>query len=71
MLTPDLLNRFTTHLKEALQKALSFAILNGREIVEPGDVLVGLLNEKGSIGAELLLKSGFSKEEAELFSGPP
>ncbi|MEK7655564.1 MAG: ATP-dependent Clp protease ATP-binding subunit [Patescibacteria group bacterium] len=65
MLTPDLLNRFTTHLKEALQKALSFAILNGREIIEPGDVLVGLLNEKGSIGAELLLKSGFSKEEAE------
>ncbi len=65
MLTPDLINRFTTHLKEALQKALGFAISNGREIVEPGDVLVGLLNEKGSIGAELLLKSGFSKEDAE------
>lgn len=72
MLSPDLINRFTTHLKEALQKALSFAISNGREIVEPGDVLVGLLNEKGSIGAELLQKSGFSKEEAEQsFRGTP
>ena len=49
MLLPDLLDRFTTHLKEALQKALSFCVTNGRELVEPGDLIVGLLLEKGSI----------------------
>lgn len=65
MLTPDLIDRFTTHLKEALQKALTFTVVNGRELVEPGDIIVGLLNEKGSIGAELLLKAGVNPQKAE------
>ncbi len=72
MFSPDLLNRFTTHLKEALQKALSFSVTNGRDIVEPGDLLVGLLREKGSIGAEMLHKAKLSLEAAEThFSGSP
>lgn len=72
MLAPDLLDRFTTHLKEALQKALAFSIANGREFVEPGDVIVGLLYEKGSIGSELLLKAGVTIELAEQrFRGMP
>jgi ATP-dependent Clp protease ATP-binding subunit ClpC len=56
MFNPDLLARFTTHLKEALQKGLLFAVRNGRPLLEPGDLLVGLLQEKGSIGAEVLQK---------------
>ncbi len=72
MFSPDLLNRFTTHLKEALQKALSFAVMNGRELVEPGDVLVGLLREKGSIGSDILMKAGCTIESAEArFRGTP
>lgn len=72
MFSPDLLNRFTTHLKEALQKALGFAIANGRELVEPGDLVVGLLHEKGSIGAEILAKAGVGIEAAESrFRGSP
>lgn len=72
MLAPDLLDRFTTHLKEALQKALAFAITNGRELVEPGDIVVGLLYEKGSIGSELLLKAGVTIDAAEQrFRGMP
>ena len=72
MFSPDLLNRFTTHLKEALQKALGFAIANGRELVEPGDLVVGLLHEKGSIGAEVLTKAGITIEKAEArFRGTP
>ncbi len=66
MLTPDLIGRFTTHLKEALQKALHFAVLNGRTLVEPGDLLVGLTQEKGSIGAEVLVKSGVTPQKTEL-----
>ena len=65
MLTPDLLDRFTTHLKNALQTALQFAVRNGRMLVEPGDILVGLTHEKGSIGAEILLKSGVTLPNAE------
>ena len=65
MFHPELLARFTTHLKEALQKGLLFAIRHGRSLIEPGDVLVGLLQEKGSIGAEILHKLNITAEEAE------
>lgn len=65
MLQPDLIARFTTHLKEALQRALSFAIQNGRTVVEPGDVLVGLLHEQGSIATDILLKYNVSVSDAE------
>ena len=72
MLSPDLLDRFTTHLKEALQKALSFTVMNGRELVEPGDLIVGLMHEKGSIGAEILMKQGVALSKAEMtFRGMP
>jgi len=72
MLEPDFISRFTTHLKEALQKALAFAVLSGRELVTPGDLIVGLLQEKGSIGAELLGKANVKLEHAEqAFKGSP
>ena len=66
MFEPDFLARFTTHLKEALQKALGFSVHSGRQLVEPGDLIVGLLHEKGSIGAEILMKAGITLEAAEL-----
>jgi ATP-dependent Clp protease ATP-binding subunit ClpC len=65
MIEPEFISRFTTHLKEALQKALLFTVQSGRDLVEPGDLLVGILNEKGSIGAEVLAKSGIKTEIAE------
>lgn len=65
MFHPDLLARFTTHLKEALQKGLLFAIRHGRSLLEPGDLLVGLLQEKGSIGAEILHKLSVQAIDAE------
>ncbi len=72
MLPNDLINRFTTHLKETLQKALGFAVSNGREMVETGDLIVGLLSEKGSLGGELLKKSGCDVNRAnERFRGRP
>lgn len=72
MLPNDLIGRFTTHLKETLQTALTFAVSNGREAVEPGDVLVGLLHEKGSLGGEILKKAGCKPSAAEdRFRGSP
>ncbi len=72
MLDHDLLSRFTTHLKEALQKALAFALQHGRSVVEPGDLLVGLAQETGCIAAEFLTKAGARREQAErAFAGTP
>jgi ATP-dependent Clp protease ATP-binding subunit ClpC len=72
MIEPDFISRFTTHLKEALQKALAFAVAAGRELVEPGDLIVGLLSEKGSIGAEIFTRSNVTLDAAEkTFRGTP
>lgn len=65
MLEPDFLSRFTTHLKEALQKALTFTLASGRDVVQPGDLLIGLLRERGSIACEILSKASVSPETAE------
>lgn len=72
MITPDLLSRFTAHLKDALQKSLQYAVANGRTLVEPGDLLVGLLQEKGSVAGDILEKAGLSALAAErAFRGIP
>ncbi len=64
MFQAELITRFTNHLKEALQKALSFTLQQGRGTLEAGDLLVGLLEERGCIGGEILLKAGVSQEQA-------
>ncbi|MDD5438049.1 MAG: ATP-dependent Clp protease ATP-binding subunit [Patescibacteria group bacterium] len=72
MLPNDLIHRFTAHLKDTLQKALNFAVANGREVVEPGDLIVGLLQEKGALGGEILKKAGCKAEPAmNFFQGGP
>ena len=72
MLPNDLIHRFTHHLKETLQKALGFAVSNGRDIVEPGDLIVGLLEEKGALGGEIFKKAGCTAQNAvEFFHGGP
>ncbi|MBU0540229.1 ATP-dependent Clp protease ATP-binding subunit, partial [Patescibacteria group bacterium] len=65
MFVPDLLDHFTTHLKEVLQKAFAFTMHSERGVVLTGDLVVGLLQEKGSIGAEILLKSGYKLDDAK------
>ncbi len=65
MFQAELITRFTNHLKEALQKALSFALQQGRGTLEAGDLLVGLVQERGCIGGELLFKAGLTREQAE------
>ena len=65
MFHSELIARFTNHLKEALQKSLSFALQDGRTTLEAGDLFVGLLQERGCIGGEILCKAGVSREQAE------
>jgi len=53
-----ILNKFTTHLKEVLQKATNFAAGNRARSVGPEHFLYALGLQKGSIAYEILLKSG-------------
>lgn len=57
-MTPDITNKFTTHLKNTLKTAAELAIQARREKVEPADLLMSLLKQKGSIGTEILVKVG-------------
>jgi ATP-dependent Clp protease ATP-binding subunit ClpC len=72
MILPDLLDRFTVHLKDALQNALAFAVGSGRDRVEPGDLLVGLLSGRGSIASEVFVKANIREDDAKRqFRGTP
>lgn len=65
MILPDLLDRFTVHLKDALQQALAFAVGSGRDRVEPGDLIVGLVVGRGSIASEVFVKANVREEDAK------
>ena len=54
MFEADILGRFTTHLKEALQKGLAFTITCGRDLVEPGDLMIDSLKKRGRSPPEML-----------------
>ncbi|MCR4256760.1 MAG: ATP-dependent Clp protease ATP-binding subunit, partial [Candidatus Uhrbacteria bacterium] len=72
MILPDLLDRFTVHLKDALQNALAFAVGSGRDRVEPGDLIVGLASGRGSIASEVFLKANIREDDAKRrFRGTP
>ena len=55
-----LLDNFSTHLKSAIAKAITLASFLKSVAVEPIHLLVALSEESGSIGAEILLRSGIS-----------
>ena len=53
----DIIDKFSTHLKNVLTRALVFVVENGRTLVEPEHLLWALGTEKGSVGAEIILKT--------------
>lgn len=48
--------KFTTHSKNALKNAFSFALASGHKTVTPQHILYGLSKEKGSIALQILNK---------------
>ena len=50
---------------EAWLDALAFAVGSGRDRMEPGDLIVGLLSGRGSIASEVFLKANVREEEAK------
>ena len=51
-------DKFTTHLKRALHHASSFARETEYDSVTPAHMIVGLIEQRGSLAAELLGKAG-------------
>jgi len=52
----NILNRFTYHFKKVLINAQSLAFNNNQEKIEPKDIFIAILNAKGSLGADVILK---------------
>lgn len=59
----DILDKFTSHLKNALAKAYALAVELDSTDINPEHLLLSLLLQKGSIGGEVLRKSSMSGEE--------
>jgi len=60
---PDILDKFTSHLKNVLAKSYSLAVEMNSPGINPEHLLLSLLHQKGSIGGELLHKANISAEE--------
>lgn len=58
----DILQKFTTHLKNSLASSVNLAIELNRKMVSVDYLLYGLVSQRGSIAAEILLKSGLRPE---------
>src|SRR3990172_5255541 len=61
---PDILDKFTSHLKNVLAKSYSLAVEMGSPSINPEHLLLSMLHQKGSIGGELLHNANISAEEA-------
>lgn len=58
----NILNKFTYHFKKVLINAQNLAFNNNQEEIEPKDMFIALLNSKGSLGADIILKQKVDKE---------
>ena len=52
-------DKFTTHLKNTIAEATKVAIAENSKTLEPVNLLLSLAKQRGSIGSEILVKSGF------------
>ncbi|MFA6391847.1 MAG: ATP-dependent Clp protease ATP-binding subunit [Patescibacteria group bacterium] len=67
-MNPNIINKFTTNLKNTLKTAAELALQSKREIVDPIDLLNGLLQQRGSIGSEVLAKVGFRQKTMDIIN---
>jgi len=57
-----IINKFTTHLKNSIKKAKELCVSLGHPHIEPEHLVYGLILQKGSIAAEILIKMGLTAE---------
>ncbi len=54
----DIVDKFSSHLKNVLTRALCFVVENNQKTIQPEHLLWALGTQKGCIGAEVLKKAG-------------
>ncbi len=67
----DIVEKFTTHLKNVLTRALCFVVESQQPSIRPEHLLWALGTERGSVGAEILHKSKVKAEALRLSIGAP
>jgi ATP-dependent Clp protease ATP-binding subunit ClpC len=65
-MTPEIIHKFTTNLKNTLKTAAELVVRAKRNHIEPVDLFNGLLQQKGSIGSEVLTKMGFKQRPIDI-----
>ncbi len=64
----ELTDKFTSHLKSVLTRALCLVVEHGGEEIGLRELLWSLGTERGSIGAEVLAKAGVKEEALRIFA---
>ncbi|PIR47304.1 hypothetical protein COV06_04455 [Candidatus Uhrbacteria bacterium CG10_big_fil_rev_8_21_14_0_10_50_16] len=67
----DLVDKFTSHLRNVLTRALLLSIEVGSNTIAPEHLLWSAATEKGSVGAELLRKAQLDSASLGAFVGAP
>jgi ATP-dependent Clp protease ATP-binding subunit ClpC len=62
----NLLDKFTTHFKQILIRAQNVAWQKGSDAIEPVHLLFALLQQKGSIAAEILSKQNLQADDLQM-----
>lgn len=65
----EVVDKFSTHLKNVLTRALCFVVETTGKTIEPEHLLWALGTEKGCIGAEILKKVGIKQAELRAIVG--
>ncbi len=66
---PNIIDKFTTHLKNVLTRALVLAVEAEQKEVQPEHLLWALGTQKGSIGADIITKAKIKPERLRLLVG--
>ncbi|MEK7546175.1 MAG: ATP-dependent Clp protease ATP-binding subunit [Patescibacteria group bacterium] len=66
-MNPEILDKFSTHLKNALVRAYALAQELRQSAIEPQHLMYALAAQKGSIASEVLTKLGLSSDDIKRF----
>src|SRR3989338_9991650 len=59
----EIVDKFSTHLKNVLTRALCLVVETNEKIIQPEHLLWALGTQKGCIGAEVLKKAGIKNTD--------
>jgi len=65
----DIVDKFSTHLKNVLTRALCFVVEQDQKTIQSEHLLWALGTQKGCIGAEILKKSGVKATDLKKLVG--